>query len=455
MTRPALQPVFVSSDEIRSTFAAAMSNMYRREVPLYGALLDLVGKVNERALLANPELFSSGQGDKARLDVERHGAIRLGTAQELATIHRIFQVMGMSPVGYYDLSVGGVPVHATAFRPVTASALAANPFRVFTSLLRLELITDTQLRDDAAEILWNRKIFSVGALELLEKFEKDGGLGVADAEQFVSEVLNTFRWHSSATVKKADYQRLHDAHPLIADVVCFRGPHINHLTPRTLDIDAAQAEMLRQGIDAKEVIEGPPHRAVPILLRQTSFRAQEEPVLFDGRQEGAHTARFGEVEQRGMALTRAGRALYDELLLQAREFQASADYAIHLKRLFGDFPDDLEAIRKSGLGYFRYELVENLESTCNSAVSLDELVELGIVRAYPITYEDFLPVSAAGIFLSNLGGAQRAPVCSTPARDIFELALNAKVLDEFILYEKEQKDSIEQVQQLLKTRARA
>ena len=33
------------------------------------------------------------------------------------------------------------------------------------------------------------------------------------------------------------YHALHEEHRLIADVVCFPGCHINHLTPRTLDID--------------------------------------------------------------------------------------------------------------------------------------------------------------------------------------------------------------------------
>ena len=57
--------------------------------------------------------------------------------------------------------------------------------------------------------------------------------------------------------------------------------------------------------------------AVPILLRQTSFKALEEPVLFAGEHKGTHTARFGEIEQRGVALTPKGRELYDRLLNQA------------------------------------------------------------------------------------------------------------------------------------------
>ncbi|GEK51782.1 hypothetical protein HVE01_25030 [Vreelandella venusta] len=35
------------------------------------------------------------------------------------------------------------------------------------------------------------------------------------------------------------------------------------------------------------------------------------------------------------------------------------------------------------------------------------LIVQGIVEAQPIIYEDFLPVSAAGIFQLNLGGAER------------------------------------------------
>ena len=37
---------FVSTDHIRSAFSAAMSAMYRTEVPAYGTLMELVGEVN-------------------------------------------------------------------------------------------------------------------------------------------------------------------------------------------------------------------------------------------------------------------------------------------------------------------------------------------------------------------------------------------------------------------------
>jgi uncharacterized glyoxalase superfamily metalloenzyme YdcJ len=65
------------------------------------------------------------------------------------------------------------------------------------------------------------------------------------------EALETFRWHSHATVDADTYHALHNEHRLIADVVCFPGCHINHLTPRTLDIDRVQALMPECGIVPK------------------------------------------------------------------------------------------------------------------------------------------------------------------------------------------------------------
>jgi uncharacterized glyoxalase superfamily metalloenzyme YdcJ len=263
----------------------------------------------------------------------------------------------------------------------------------------------------------------------------------AEADEFVTEALETFRWHSEATVDAATYDRLHKAHRLIADVVSFRGPHINHLTPRTLDIDEVQAGMPGRGIIPKAVIEGPPQRRCPILLRQTSFKALEEAIAFpnaDGAAEGTHTARFGEIEQRGVALTPKGRELYDRLLASVREEggagNANSDYAASLRSAFQAFPDDLAEIRLKGLGYFLYgvaaaEVPSNMRSR-----PLDELVASGYVTTAPIVYEDFLPVSAAGIFQSNLGGAEQRSYAAQSNRSAFVEALGSDVLDEFALY---------------------
>lgn len=431
----------IDPNAIRTLFSRAMSGMYRDEVPAYGTLLDLVRLVNEARLEAEPSERARLQelGELDRVSEERHGAIRLGTPQELSTMRRLFAVMGMYPVGYYDLSAAGVPVHSTAFRPLEQSALNANPFRVFTSLLRLDLIEDAELRAEADEVLSQRKIFTQGCLDLIARAEADGGLTSEEAETFVAEALETFRWHPEANVEHALYKRLHKAHRLVADVVAFKGPHINHLTPRTLDIDAVQRLMPERGIAPKAVIEGPPARAVPILLRQTSFKALEEPVSYsDGvtTVDGSHTARFGEIEQRGLALTPKGQALYDRLLAHTRglvrpaaDGSNAAEYMETLERTFDDFPDDLEAIRTEGLGYFRYSATDKGSSAEDLARDPATLVTAGVLRADPIIYEDFLPVSAAGIFQSNLGDEASQGFAANPNRARFEEDLGAPVID--------------------------
>jgi len=450
-----VQP-FVSPDLIRQRFSKAMSDMYREEVPLYGALMELVEQTNREVLAAQPDLARQldSTGEIGRLDMERHGAIRVGTGKELATLARLFAVMGMQPVGYYDLTPAGVPVHSTAFRAVHEAALQVSPFRVFTSLLRLELIEDPELRAFAESVLNQRSIFTPAALQLIERAESAGGLNEEEAAQFVLQALETFRWHHSATVTAAQYQTLSAQHRLIADVVAFKGPHINHLTPRTLDIDIVQAQMPVHGITPKAVIEGPPRRKCPILLRQTSFKALDEPIAFTDQHEtrGSHSARFGEIEQRGAALTPKGRALYDRLLNAARDELGdfpnegnAARYNTLMTRHFGEFPDSVDGMREQELAYFRYFPTEKgLAAGSLKSTSLEDLLREGHVKAEPLVYEDFLPVSAAGIFQSNLGDAAQTHYGEHSNRQAFEQALGRATIDELGLYAETQRRSIEE-----------
>ncbi|WP_085920037.1 2-oxoadipate dioxygenase/decarboxylase HglS [Halomonas sp. CSM-2] len=439
----------VSSDDIRDQFSKAMSAMYQQEVPQYSALLSLVAAVNEEVLAASPALRETLAANNAleRLDVERHGAIRVGTPEELALLRRMFAVMGMLPVGYYDLAPAGVPVHSTAFRPVDDAALSRNPFRIFTSLLRLELIEDTELRQQAREILDARRIVTPQAEALIETFERQGGLTADQAAQFVDQALETFRWHDQATVDLVTYQRLQQEHRLIADVVCFKGPHINHLTPRTLDIDEVQRRMPQVGIDPKAIIEGPPRRRCPILLRQTSFKALEEPIAFADAAQGHHTARFGEIEQRGIALTHKGRALYDRLLGEAKSATV-ADNDAHQARLsavFAAFPDDEATLRREGLAFFHYHAAPGAKvPESKHAGVVEALLEQGVLTTTPMIYEDFLPVSAAGIFQSNLGDKRHGGYARDANQRQFEQALGVPVIDEVALYAQRQQASLEQ-----------
>jgi uncharacterized glyoxalase superfamily metalloenzyme YdcJ len=433
------QPQWADTDDLRTQFTLAMSDMYKQEVPLYGTLVRIVDNVNRSTLVGtlDSQIIAMRFGDVccSRLNIERHGAIRVGTTDELRTISAVFRLLGLFPVGYYDLSQGeaGLPMHATCFRPVTRETLRKNPFRIFTSVLRPELIKGPEARQLAATILQRRKIFSPDLIAILEKASCQGGrLTIEQSATFVHEALKVFQWKGTTVATRAEYEVLRSQHPVLADVACFTSCHINHLTPRTLDITAAHRGMEEEGLQVKENIEGPPPRKCPILLRQTSFLAVEEVIHFSGQVEqphgttglGSHRARFGEIEERGAAVTPSGRLLYDKLMIKACEsfgkMMASRGkeiiqlgvrerYERNLAMVFAEYPDSWQELRRQRLVYFTYQCSKtsgtpsrSLSPTKWPIILLDELVEDGTLVALPITYEDFLPLSAAGIFRSNL-----------------------------------------------------
>lgn len=413
-------------NELRSQFAAAMSAIYRQEVPLYGNLVQIVGRVNQHILSAkNAEVTKT---TCTRLTAERHGAIRLGTPHELQTVKRIFALLGMYSVDYYDLSVAGLPMHATSFRPIISADLDQNPFRVFTTLLRPELVQAHHIRELALKLLEGRNMFTPALLDILNQADSQSGMITEQqASVFIPEALKSFTWQPEAAATYQDYRILEQEHPILADICCFKTAHLNHLTPRTLDIDLAQQAMRADGMAVKARIEGPPARECPILLRQTSFLALDEKINFRSDADesatkspsrlirGSHRARFGEIEQRGVALTQKGRKLYDELLKKASDAtrQLPAEEAENIfQETFQRFPDTWEDLRQQQLAYFEYRCVKQsgvaLQGKAMTDDIIEQCIEQGYMEAVPLTFEDFLPFSAAGIFQSNLHGSNSA-----------------------------------------------
>ncbi|KAJ3539316.1 hypothetical protein NM208_g5537 [Fusarium decemcellulare] len=453
-------PTYVDKDTLRTKFAKAMSVMYRTEVPLYGDLIDIVRDVNTSTLQKGQSSDVSDtsaviRASSERLTLERHGAIRLGTPYELQTIKRIFEILGMHPVGYYDLSVAGLPMHATCFRPRDVSSLDRNPFRVFTTLLRPELLVSEDARKLSLQLLNERKIFTDKLLDLVATAEiQSGKLTPDQAEVFIPQALLTFSWRPVAAATLAQYNVLKAEHPILADIACFQSCHINHLTPRTLDISAVQRKMQEAGMAVKSRIEGPPLRKCPILLRQTSFLALEEPVKFRtdaspavvsvseaGLIESSHKARFGEIEERGAAVTTKGRELYDRILGESMDKagdQIPKEVDAILADTFTQYPDDWAQLRRQGLIFSDYQLVKKPKQKPikkqNQESLLEQLISEGVIEASPITYEDFLPFSAAGIFQSNLQskGDEDAKLHLKQAssdKPGFERALEDKILE--------------------------
>ena len=109
-------------------------------------------------------------------------------------------------------------------------------------------------------------------------------------------------------------------------------------------------------------------------------------------------------------------------------------------------------MRRQGLAFYRYRLTEQAQASLAQSpagADLEALIDRGVVQAEPITYEDFLPVSAAGIFQSNLGGEEQKQYQAHAAQQVFESALGARVHDEIALYEASEQQSRAQVLAML------
>jgi uncharacterized glyoxalase superfamily metalloenzyme YdcJ len=372
--------------QLRAQFAAGLSAMYAGEVPAYATLVEVTGRVNADYVARHRG--AERLGSLHRVTAERHGAIRVGSPAELAAVADLFAAFGMFAVGYYDLrgAASPIPVVSTAFRPVDANELARNPFRVFTSMLatRDRRYFDRDLRTRVETFLARRQLFDPALLARARMIAAEGGCAAEEAQAFVGAAVSAFAL-SREPINKPWYDELSRVSAVAADIAGVGSTHINHLTPRVLDIDELYSRMTERGITMIEAIQGPPRTDGPaVLLRQTSFRALAEPRLFRGRDgtlsSGTLRVRFGEVEARGVALTPRGRARYDAAMARLVGEVDPASVWSHY------FPSTDGQMAAEGLAYYR-----------------------GGDPSAPIVYEDFLPASAAGIFRSNLDRDSETP----------------------------------------------
>ncbi len=518
-----MSPGFADKIEMQNRLFAELSAMFGREVPLYDKA-QAVNVVCNRAvcelLSVRHPGFAVSDEEIDRTGGERHGAIRIGRADEYRLVARFFGCFGMEPHNFYDTTSIGAksqPVIATAFRSPERPE-----HRVFTSLLMTDYFDDaTKGRIEA--LLSKRQVFSERAIELVDKSERDGGLNWEDANELIGEATGRiFKW----TGRARDHQLYTDlckgGFKIAADIACFERHHLNHLTPNTLCMDVYTAAMkfclgesdratfemraaralenmlLMSGPDwlslhfkhvepdrvlkvgdadvdsgvlgahvaaladrlseahldllklphagFKDFTEGP-SADTPVLLRQDAYRALTEPVAFveaDGSEvEASHTARFGEIEQRFYATTPAGRAMYDQCLAEFEEARAAdpdlmnRDEAAFLRlhaEAFAVFPKTLDGLLEKGLVYAEHAPTEAGRAAAGSIETTDlrELVRKGYATREGLRYEDFLPVSAAGIFASNLnqyGTASTASKRPEYTREQLEGIMGKRMID--------------------------
>jgi uncharacterized glyoxalase superfamily metalloenzyme YdcJ len=267
-----------------------------------------------------------------------------------------------------------------------------------------------------------------------------------------------------------DYLRLHFRHLSHEAIDLFRAGEIpagltgqlaDELTRRLQQPDLQLSKLKHSGF--KDFTEGPPGDT-PILLRQDAYKALAEPVVFPQPGGGSvsleHTARFGEIEQRFYATTPAGRKLYDQCLTNAEAARArnpdliKQDYVAYQKeyaQCFAPFPKTLPELLEKKLvrGRFTATAKGLAAKTAHAirATDLDELMRLGYIRAAGLRYEDFLPISAAGIFASNLGQYGTESTAGTKpvyGREMLEKIMGKTIIDPDALYARQEEESIRQ-----------
>jgi uncharacterized glyoxalase superfamily metalloenzyme YdcJ len=263
-------------------------------------------------------------------------------------------------------------------------------------------------------------------------------------------------------VKQADrdWLRLHFKHLPHAEIDSYQPGGAT-----AADIDAAVDGLVRTYAGAsfqlkglkhagfKDFTEGP-SEDTPVLLRQDAYKALTEPVRFteaDGTTvDTVHTARFGEIEERGYATTATGRALYDDCLAKAdamREKDAGlpkrdwAAYDAAYAKEFARFPKTLPELVAQGLVFARFAPTpKGVAAAKAGGIGTTDLLQLtrdGLVQFEGLRYEDFLPVSAAGIFASNLnqyGTQSTAAVRPTYTQRQLEEVMGRPIIDSSVVY---------------------
>ncbi len=235
--------------------------------------------------------------------------------------------------------------------------------------------------------------------------------------------------------------------PLAAETI----PHlVEGLLKRLGEDDLVLSGLSHAGF--KQYTEGP-SEDTPVFLRQDAYKALTEPVVFaneDGSTiASSHTARFGEIEQRFYACTPKGRTLYDACLnaseadaganaaLAASDFEAyEARYAGH----FRPFPKSLPELLEAGLVFGVFASTEKGRTAAGtlSITAPMDLVRSGYATYEGLRYEDFLPVSAAGIFASNLnqyGTKSTAAAKPTYSQSMLEAIMGKPIIDADAAYD--------------------
>ena len=181
--------------------------------------------------------------------------------------------------------------------------------------------------------------------------------------------------------------------------------------------------------DLAEQAAKPATKAAAETAKATAAAGVVERLLRHGADDGCAHARLRVRVGRG----RSGRG---------GRLGGARDHAVHLAaqaRHYDDFPRTLPELLERGLVYGRYAATAKGRAAAGTLDSTDlhALVRQGLVDVEGLRYEDFLPVSAAGIFASNLnqyGTKSTAAVKPEYPRALLEQIMGRPIVDADVVY---------------------
>jgi uncharacterized glyoxalase superfamily metalloenzyme YdcJ len=507
----------LSKNKIRSQFLSALSKMYSEELPEYKQFVDIVNDSNQEFIKNNPDLYidSPKRVMEERHGAIRVG--KSSEIRTISRIFSCMGMEPVNFYDLTKVK-NPMPVISTAFRPKTKEEIDQSAFRMFVSMLFIDdkrFFNDHQ-KQVIEEKLAKRELFDDELLEILDINEKNGGLDENQAKILIKKTADALKMDKNQTIDFNLYKNfIINGNDVAADIICFNSIHINHLTPRVYDIFDAHKRLQDANIPTIDNVQGPPKRhdeSVLPLLNQTSRKAPGEYVytsisekflsqnesdqlkiinklksedkiiyldiksgeniknyldrasniLLDRKIEVVaikHKARFGEIECRGVSLTPKGREIYDQMIQNSTYID--------------NYPKTHKELVKKAYAYYEYyltekyyslnndeknSLIKNISTNNINEKNIDkdifEMIDGGFIGILPITYEDFLPKSAAGIFESNLSGETKIMNKKTSGKSdnqvIIEKAMNKKIINSYELYLEIENKSKDKILKLLK-----
>lgn len=382
---------WVESDEIRLKYVQMISDLFHSRYSVYGVVFDIVRDVNNMALIQNASLYDEmvKKGQKQTFSQELSAHYILFNPGDLGIIRRIFAVMGLYPVGFYNLDLNGKSLASTLFKPLNKIALKQQPFRITVSLANQSFDNECEQHN----VPKNRLDLSEKFLGLLQKFEKYSALNELDVHYFIQELQENLH--------KPDYDmQCCEQRPFRSSMNQIRESiMIRSTSLACLNLPKVIEELKHFDLYAIDDLDGPSDRKHPLLFNKMNINLRSKhPDHQKSDSDNQNIPVFTiQLEQRGLALTAKGHQFFKSILsnlksrLEPRTRLSLVQKRKLMNQVFKRFPDSSYSLYRKGLAYFTFSVnpeIEIIDDRYWTEEDLPRLIRSKRILLTPLIFED-------------------------------------------------------------------